>query len=286
MILPAIALILLLGGCGRPEAVAPEPPAEPPRRVVALAPSAAEQLFALGLGERVVGVSDFCDWPPEVCRLPSVGSYANPSLEAVVSLEPDLVLAAFGTRRSSLERLKGLGIEVRGLHPRTVQEAIASLGQVARWCGSPGVERELAASLTERLEAVRAAVRGAPRPRVFIQLYPGELYTTGARSLQGDLIHEAGGVNVAEGITLPYPRLSLEQVLALAPEVILIVTDDVAAFERERRRWLALPLPAAKSGAVHRLPIDLVQRPGPRMLSGLELVAARLHPERFPVKGD
>jgi iron complex transport system substrate-binding protein len=229
----------------------------------------------------VVGVSDFCDWPPEAARLPSVGSYVNPSLEAVVSLRPGLVVAAFGTRRSSLARLEALGIDVQRLDPRTVGETITSLADVARRCGAPEAGEPLAARLAMRLVRVRQAVAGARRPKVFLQLGPGELFTAGRGSLQDDLIREAGGVNVAGRVPGPYPRLSLEQVLALAPEVILIVTDDAAAFERERRGWLARPLPAARTGAVFALPMDPVQRPGPRLIDGLEMTAALLHPECF-----
>jgi iron complex transport system substrate-binding protein len=280
----ALLLALLLGACSGQTAAGPGPAGPPERiveRIVALAPSAVEQLFALGLGDRLVGVSDFCDWPPEAAGLPSVGSYVNPSLEAVAGLRPDLVLAAFGTRRSSLDRLRALGIEVRVCDPHSVAEALCSFGQIARWCGSPGAEAEVVAALASRLDAVRSAVAGRPRRRVFLQLGPGDLFSAGAGSLQDDLIREAGGLNVAGQIHHPYPRLGLEQVLALAPEAVFIVTDDGAAFDREKRRWLALPLPAARTGAIYRLPNDPVQRPGPRLLDGLALMATLLHPECF-----
>lgn len=272
-----ILALLLLGACGGP----PQAPSEP-RRVIALAPSIAEQMFALGLEGRLVAVSDYCDWPPEAARLPSVGSYANPSLEAVLALQPDLVVAAFGTRRSALARLAAVGVPVRLSDPRTVEQSIEALGEMAGWCGAPGAADELAAGLRERLARVRAAVRGAPKPRVYFQLYPGELASAGEGSLQGDLIREAGGLNVAAGVAWPYPRLSLEHVLAQAPEVVIVATDDCAAFEAEKRRWLAQPLPAARTGSVFRLPAGPLLQPGPRLVEGLELLAARLHPERFP----
>ena len=280
----AVILTLALTSCARPAGQGGREGDGLPRpvmsqRIVALSPSSAELLFALGLGPRVVGVSDFCDWPPEARRLPSVGSFINPSLEAVAALRPDLcVVAASGVKRSSLERLRELGIDVRTCEAKTVVGMIDGVARLAGWCGVPEAGERLSGELVARLEGVRAAVAGLRRPRVFLQLSCGSLYTAGGGSLQGDLIAEAGGVNVAAAIPGPYPRLSLEQVLTLAPDVILVACDDAAAFNRERRRWLALPIPAAHTGAVYRLRVDTIQRPGPRLLEGLELVAATLHP--------
>ncbi|MFH0810758.1 MAG: helical backbone metal receptor [Pseudomonadota bacterium] len=244
---------------------------------MALAPSVAEQVYALGLQGRLAGVTDYCNCPPEVSRLPTVGSYVNPSLEACAALRPDVAIAAFGTRKASLRRLRVLGVEVRVSDPHTVEQAVASLANVARWCGAPGAERRLAAQLAARLAAVRRAVAGRHRPRVLLQLGCGSLYTAGAGSLQDDLIREAGGRNVAGCLAGPYLRLSLELLLALRPEVILIVVEDPEAFAAERRRWLALPLPAARGGAIYAVPLDPLQRPGPRLLDGLELTASLLH---------
>ncbi len=278
----AAVLALILAACSGPVAARPPAAKAPPQRLLALAPSAFEQLCALGLQGRVVGVTSFCDWPPAAAeKMPSVGSYVNPSLEAALALRPDLALAAFGTRRAALDRLRSEGVEVRLCDPRTVEEAVASLSEVARWCGEPRAGEGLAQRLRARLEAVRGAVAGAPRPRVFLQLGCGSLFSAASGSLQGDLVHEAGGFNVAAAVRGPYPRLSLEQVLALAPEVILVVTDDAAGFEGEKKNWLAQPVPAARARRIFALPVDPVQRPGPRLLSGLERVAALLHPERF-----
>lgn len=258
------------------------PDRAPPQRLVTLAPSLTEMVFAVGAGDRLVGVDRHSDYPPQVRGLPRVGSYIHPDVERVVALRPDLVLAVQdGTPPHLLDRLRYVGVPVFVVAPRTLEEVIATVTEVGTLLGAGGSSRELAEELRKRLARVRSlAAQVKTRPRVFFQLGGAPMVAAGSQTFIDELITTAGGINVAAGGP-PYPRFSREQILALRPEVIIITTmEREGLFEQIKAEWERWPqLPAVRAGRIHLINSDLVDRPGPRLLDGLELVFRLLHPE-------
>lgn len=253
-----------------------------PHRVVSLAPSITESLFLLGLDDEVVGVTQHCNYPPQAKGKAVVGSYVQFSLEKVLSLRPDLVLAVRdGNPRASVERLASLGVPVYVVDPRTLEgllETLRRLGEVLR----RGQEAEtIIRRMRSRLERLRDAVDGRPRPKVLLQVGIEPLVSVGKGTLQDHLIWMAGGENIAASLPLQYPILSVERVLQAGPEVILVssmVGETDAG--KELRRWKKWKeIPAVASGRVHLINGDLIDRPSPRILDGLEEMVRYIHPE-------
>lgn len=271
----------LTDGLGRE--VALEAPA---LRVVSLAPSNTEILFALGAGDKVVGRDEFSDYPEEAKALPSVGgSMGEYSVEAIVALEPDLVLAAGINNPELVKQLEDLGITVYYLaNPTTLEEMYVNLEIVAQLTGEDPTK------LTDSLKARVAAVdeKIAPlssRPSVFYEIDatdPSKPYTYGPGTFGDLLISRAGGFNIASQVTDPYPQLSLEQIVTDNPSVIIlgdsmwgVTPESVAA----RPGWESVA--AVQNGQVFAFDDNLVSRPGPRLVDGLEQLAKLLHPGLF-----
>lgn len=257
---------------------------ENPQRVVTLAPSLTEMVFALGAGDRVVGVSRFSNFPAQAEALPTVGSYVQPDVEKIVALKPDLCLAVKdGNPREVVETLERLGIPVYAVNPKNLYEVMETLAALGGVLQAQDQAREVTAHMERRVGAVEERLRGLDdRPRVFFQIGVSPIVSVGTETFAQELIRRAGGVNVAEGPE-PYPRFSLEQVMALRPEVIVISSmEREQVFEAVRADWMRWRgIPAVGSQRIHLVPSDLFDRPGPRLVDGLELLARILHPERF-----
>ena len=253
-----------------------------PRRLVTMAASLTEMVFALGFGDRLVGVEQFSDYPPAAREIPKVGSYTLPDLEGIVALQPDLCLAIKdGNPPHILERLRGLGIPVYVVDPRNLPGVIATLGEIGHLLGAEEEAGKLTATLTRRLQRIKdLAARAAQRPRVFFQIGLAPIVSAGSHTFLDELITTAGGLNLAAGKT-PYPRFSQEQVLALQPEVIIITSmDRGGAFEQVKAGWERWEnLPAARNHHIFLVDSNLVDRPSPRLLDGLELLFRLIHPE-------
>jgi iron complex transport system substrate-binding protein len=256
----------------------------PPQRIVSVAPSVTEILFALGLGDRLVGVSSYCQFPPEALRKEKVGGYINPSLEKIVALRPDLVIGiAEGDLKTFVDRLAGLQIPVYITHPKDVSGVLASMENIGRVTFSLESARKITRRMKERIEAVEAKVRGRPRPRVLHVLNFDPLLSAGKGTFVDDLIRLAGGRNIAEKASGKYPRFSMEEVLAQDPEVIVLASmksqDPLNEERRQWERWKTLS--AVRRGRIVVLDPDLIHRPSPRIVDGLEEMARALHPEAF-----
>jgi iron complex transport system substrate-binding protein len=255
----------------------------PPRRIVSLVPSVTEWLFALGAAERLVGRTDYCDYPPEAAAKPSVGGMLAPSLETIVALRPDLVVATdAGNRRETFAALDALGIAVFLVHAsrlRQVEEVVRGLGALT--------EREDAvapalARLERRIEGVRRAVAGRRRPRVLYVLWPEPLIVPGREALVTELIDAAGGDSITRDERGDYPRFSLEAAVARAPEVIVLARHGTGSGPVDRSRWDRFGgLPAVRHGRVHGVDGNLLHRYGPRLGEGVAVLAGVFHPEAF-----
>jgi iron complex transport system substrate-binding protein len=253
----------------------------PPRRIVSLAPSNTEILFALGVEDRVVAVDEYSDYPPAAAQKPTIGEYADPDLEQIVALDPDLVLATAVHAPAIVPRLEALGIPAAVIEPADLDATLASIATIGRLAGVDAAATELVCALHARVDAVAAAVAGAPRPRVFFELSP-DLYTAGEGTFVDDLIARAGGENVVGGSLGPWPQLSAEAVIAADPEVILLADHEAGVTPESvaaRPGWSVVS--AVQNDRIVALETDLVVRPGPRVVDGLEAIARALHPEQF-----
>jgi iron complex transport system substrate-binding protein len=264
--------------------------AGPAQRIVSLAPSNTEILFAVGAGKQVVGRDDFSDFPAEAASLPKIGSLEKQNTEQIVALKPDLVLAAEINSQEQVKALTDLGLTVYYLsNPKTLEDMYTNLETVAKLTSHEQETATLIESLKARVAAVDEKVKSAAaKPVVFYELDstdPAKPWTAGTGSFVDALIARAGGVNLtsAAGIKDPYPQVSVEQVVSTDPDMILLgdatwggVTAEAVA---QRPGWEKLKAVTGKQ--VYPFDDNTVSRPGPRLVDGLEALAKLLHPELF-----
>jgi iron complex transport system substrate-binding protein len=273
-----VGLLAAASACARPPASADLADVAP-QRIVSLTPALTEILFAVGAGDRVVGVTQYCDFPPAAKAKPKVGGYINPSVESVLALKPDLVVVSPGPgNRDSALAMQRAGLRLEIVRAETLEESLAAIEGVARTVGVEATGRELAASIRARLDAVTKRVLGAPRVKTLFCLQTDPIIAAGRDTLPSQLLELAGGSNVVAADR--YPRLDVEAVTAAKPELILQARMDVSsgAAHNEDAFWKRWPaIPAVAQGRVVVLPDDLALRPGPRVADAVEELAAILH---------
>jgi iron complex transport system substrate-binding protein len=256
----------------------------PPRRIVSLVPSATELIYALGGEDRLVGRTDFCDYPPAAKDKPSVGGMISPSLETIATLKPDVVIATTsGNRLETFTRLDQLGIPVYAVHAHRIAEMLDVTRRLAELTGRQAALTQLVAGLERRLFAVANAVRPYPRPRVLYVLWPEPLLVPASGALLTELITLAGGDSITANERGDYPRFSIEAAVVRAPEVILLASHGGnGAPPIAKDKWERLAsLPAVKNKRVHAIDGNLAHRYGPRVVDGVETLARAIHPEAF-----
>ena len=253
-----------------------------PQRIVSLAPSHTETLYVLGLGDRVVGVTKYCNYPPEAIEKPKVGGYSEIDLEQVVGLEPDLVLATTMHTLEIVPALEERDITVFVADPQTISEVLGTIHSIGQVTGQEEAAETLVAEMQARIDAVQGKVKDASRPKVFWELGP-ELYTAGPGSFINDLIVMAGGKNLAADADSPWPQLSVEVIILKDPDVVVLADHNygqTAEMVRERSGWEDIN--AVKEGNIVELTNDdIFSRPGPRIVDALEFLARLFHPELF-----
>ena len=259
----------------------------PAERIVSLAPSNTEILFAVGAGAQVVGRDELSDFPVEANTVSSIGStFGQLNTEAIVALQPDLVLAASITAPEQVQALEDLGLTIYLLpNPDDFEGLYQNLQAVGELTGRQEGAAELAASLEARVTAVAEQLQGADRPQVFYEADgsdPTAPWTTGSGTFQSVLIDLAGGANVAAEIT-GWGQFSLEQLVAVDPQVILFGSGTFVPTTAEslaaRPGWGAMS--AVADGRVHAIDTNWVDRPGPRLVEALEAMVRFIHPELF-----
>lgn len=262
---------------------------EVPARIISVAPNMTEILFALGADDRLAGVTDICDFPPEAKEKPKIGSFVNPSSERLVALEPDLVIAC-GTLHPVLGRLRELGVPVLSFDPHTVDELLAMVEKVGTAVGLQDTAHDLTAPLRDEIETVRsrlATLDASDRVRVFIEMWHDPLMTAGAGSFVNDLVETAGAVNVAASIGRHYFELSQEHVLNADPQVIIAAHMERGVSARDlilnRETWRTVS--AVSSGRiVDDINPDLLLRPSLRAVHTVKKLAERFYPQLFGVQ--
>lgn len=256
----------------------------PPKKIVSLAPNVTEILFGLGLDQEIVGVSIHCNFPERAKSKVRVGSYITLDFEKIVSLKPDLIIATgAGNTRDMVERLERLGFPIYVIFPKNFEEVLQSIGHVGQVVDRKKEAAEIIQEMKRRRQKVTEVTRGLPRPRVFLQIGEAPIVTVGKDSFADDLIRLAGGDNVAGNEKTMYPRFGMEEILKLSPEVILVSSmnprGNYQKVLQEWSRWKTIP--AVRNGRIHLIDSDLIDRPSPRIIEGLEEMARILHPEKF-----
>ena len=255
--------------------------AKPPKRIVSLAPSITEILFAIGLDEEIVGVTDFCNYPPAALTKPKV-AYSQPNLEVLIGLEPQLVLAPPSFLRADiLAKLDQLKIPTFVLESQTVEGIFSHIQLLGRMVGRPKEANEQAALLRKQVAELTEKLEGRPRPTMLYVLNSEPLITVGPGSFIHHVIELAGGRNAAERASAPYPRLTMEEVLMQNPEVLVFPVGEYEGIPQSEqdqwKRWETLR--AVQEGKLFQIRSDVMNRPGPRILDGLKQLARILHPD-------
>lgn len=255
-----------------------------PVRVVSLAPNITEIAFAAGRGDRLVGVTEFSDYPADARRIPRVGGYVDLDVEKIVSLNPDLCIAIKdGNPIEVIRRIEAFGIPVFAVNPREIGSVISSVTDIGRLLGADKEARSLVSDMKARLDRVAALVSTtSSKPRVFFQIGISPIVSAGSNTFIHELIVRAGGKNIAGNLT-GYPRFSKEEVLSLSPDIFIVTSmERQEVFERVIDEWRQWPdMPAVKKNRIYLVDSDLFDRPSPRLIDALEKLVRLIHPELF-----
>jgi len=284
-IFAALLIVILAAGCAPAEDAAPE---ETPvaQRIVSLMPSNTEILFALGLEDSIVGVTEFCNYPPQLetavneGRIKRVGDAFNINEELIVSLQPTLVLIGFDNdaSRALEERLNNLEIPTAVIVPASLQQTLDSIIQLGTLTDREEHAEQLVAEMETTIADITALTEGLEdeeKPRVLMLLDLDSLFVAGSGTLEDELITLAGAVNISgvEG----YGAISEETVVQSAPDIIISTFPFRDRILAEKEAWQEIPAVAA--GAVYDLDGDLINRPAPRLMEGLKLLLETIHPD-------
>ncbi len=253
---------------------------ERPVRIVSLAPSITEILYFLGLGDRVAGVTQFSNFPPEAASRPKVGSYVKLNVESIIKLSPDLAIGTVdGNSPSVVKILEQAGIKVYLVNPRSVMDAVATIPLIGMVCGVEKDAQRAAGGLRKRIENVIVRTKDLARPKVFLQINLRPIMSVNRNTFHDDVIHIAGGINVTGNEAFNYPRIGIEEVIRIDPDVILISSMERGGeYEKARLEWFNWKgIKAVKEGRVHLIDSDLLDRPSPRLVDGIEEMSRIIH---------
>ena len=259
----------------------------PALRVISLAPSVTETLFALGAGDEVVGVSTYCDYPPEVTKITRVGNFLTPNIEQIIALKPDVIIGVpTPGNEEPVKTLRSLGFKIVIVPADTVEQTRTSIAMIAHALARDADGRKLIEQFDARLTAVRQRLRGAPLRRVLMVVGQKPLVAVGSGTFQDELIRMAGGINVAGATKLAWPHLNLEAVIAWAPQVIIDTSMGTEENPQVLKFWKQFPsLPAVREQRLHAYRSYQLLRPGPRIPEALGMIARAVHPERYEELG-
>ena len=258
-----------------------------PQRIISLSPSNTEIVYALGLEDRLIGVTTYCNYPPEVKDKIQVSQFSNIDIEKVVALEPDLILADSLHEADVIPALERLGITVLAINPATMEDILADIGMIGRAAGQTESAESLIASLRNRTKAVTdrtAGLESEEKYRTFFVTWHDPIWTAGNGTLIDDIITMAGGTNIAADVK-GHSQIDLETVIQRNPQVILVLSsmgtqDNSYNYIKTEPRFQATD--ALKNDMVYMVDADIISRTTPRSVDGLEQIAKIIHPELFP----
>lgn len=255
-----------------------------PRRVVSLAPSVTETIFALGADDQLVGICTFCDFPQEVERIKRVGSYSTPNVEAIIAAAPDVVIGVPPNSPEAIAALRRAGLKVIIVEVDTIAQIESAISTIAHEVRRDVAGAQLLKAMQEKMAAIQLRLDEAPRRRVLMVVGQNPLIAVGNGIFLNELITRAHGENIAAVAGQQWPYLSLEFVVAKMPEVIIdgSMGSEVKEEIQQLSIWRKFPeLPAVREGRLYGRQPDMFLRPGPRLAEGFEQIAHFIHPERF-----
>jgi iron complex transport system substrate-binding protein len=259
-----------------------------PQRIVSLAPSNTEIVYALGLGGKLVGVTEYCNYPPEARKVARVGGFSTVDIEKTVALQPDLILAADIHSKSVTPTLQKIGFNVVTLNPKTLQAVLDDIMLTGRVTGQQGQADALGGDLRRRIDSVQgktAPVKPTERPRVLVLIWHDPLMAAGSGTLIDDIIATAGGANIAGDLS-GHQGINLEAIISRDPQVIIIPasmgTEGSPTWNYVNEEVRFKGISAVRDKRLHRTDGDVIYRYGPRSVDGLEALAGFIHPKLFP----
>jgi iron complex transport system substrate-binding protein len=251
-------------------------------RVISLAPNLTEIVFAVGGGDRLVGRTSYCDYPPEAKSVTEVGDTLHPNIERIISLKPQVVLVSTASQLEVFtQQLENQNIAVFVTDPHDLEGVFRTIEQVGDMLGKREQASTLVQTLRQRTSAVEQAVKDKPPVRVFYQLSAEPLYTAGHDAFVTDLMRRAGAISVTAELPGAWPKYSSESALAAKPDAIILPTGGSMGTGNSAVTEALRKSPAVKEGRVYKINDDHLVRPGPRAIDGLEEMARALHPDAF-----
>lgn len=253
-----------------------------PTKIISLAPSNTEILYALGLGDRVIGVTSYDDYPAEVLEVERIGDFNGINLERVIELEPDLVVNYGPGNEEENARLEEAGIKYIGFEPESVDAVLETITKIGQITGAVDEAKALTDEMTAKKDEILEKIEGAESKRVFYEIWHDPLMAAGVGSFAGELMTLAGGVNISNDAEGEYPQFDLEQLVERNPQVFLTSADmEEKTPESIAKRPGFENIEAIINGSVYVLDGNVTSRPGPRIIEALELFAKAIHPEKF-----
>jgi iron complex transport system substrate-binding protein len=254
------------------------------QRFISLSPAATEILFALGLGELIVGDTTFCNYPEQALAVPKVGTFSEANIEKVIFLNPDIIFATGLEQAQTVRRLEQVGLKVFVSDPKSLAELMQSIIQIGRLTGKESEAEALVLALQGRIDIIKSKVERIPqdkKPKVFIEIWYDPLMTAGSGSIVDELIALSGGLNIANDTQKPYSRFSAEVAIQRNPDVIILgymTKDNTKDLVSNRFGWKNINAVRNKR-VISDINPDLILRPGPRIVDGLEEIHKRLYYE-------
>lgn len=269
-ILTAICLCILFPACkagNRPDAV-------PKTRIVSLAPSLTEIVFAVGAGDRLVGRTSACDYPASVTNVPVVGGFGMPSIEKLISINPSVVLEVDMDDKSLSKKFQDMGVKMEHVRCDRIADIPSAIRQIGGIAGESANAETIASTIEQKIQQYKQqALTITNRPKVFVEIWNDPVMTAGKESFVSELVYLAGGTNIGDQVSTPYYKISEEWVLAQNPDVIicLYMGSNIAASDcvKQRAGWNSLNA-VINDRIYDRIQNDVVLRPGPRVLAGIE----------------
>jgi len=290
VIAPTILIGLFLGATSVPQTFTDDVGyrvhlTSPPQRIISLAPNITEILYQLDLQDKIIAVTQYCDYPPEVKEKPTIGGYINPNLEKIIALKPDLILGFRGNPLPLIHKLQSLGLPIFVLDEG---QTISSLLRMIDRLGKVTFKVEKAASLRRQLESILSEIdhkltSTTNKPRVLLTFQGSQLWSCGQESFLNDLITRAGGINIWHDIHRAWFVTQAEEIILKNPEIIIILAPDINHFNQTKQFLFSLPrfnqIKAIRNQKIFFIDEDLVSRLSPRLIEALPLFLAIFHPE-------
>lgn len=247
-------------------------------RAVSLAPNLTEITFVVGAGERLVGVTSYCDYPSEAQEIQKIGDTLTPNIENIIALKPQIILVSTASQMENFTRtLDAQNIAYFVTNPNSLDDIYKTIYQIGEIFGENERANQTVDKMKRRVADVETRTTSSTSVKVFVQIDKNSLYTIGKDSFITDLINRAGGESLTKDLTTAYPKISKETALALNPERIILSESE----NNREPNEVFVNSPAVKNGKVFTVNADLLSRPGPRIVDGLEKIARALHPESF-----